>query len=280
MIKIKVHDLKKFENFLTIAGKFVQQGQLIVTKTKTCMFCKNQADFSNCRLLLDTNILTIDESEELEQIKICIKDISAIRSSVSIVQCVENKNEITLEVQECISNTGEYFGKTIQYKGKTKFKLISVDYQIIEQFVSKDLEVKLTHSWEFNIDPAKLDIIQNRTGSIVNTKEDVSIYICPIEETGEVNIELSARASSYTNSFALPIATSYTGGLPEGFNDVAINESSFRMMNILKVTEAERLNCFFDDEYNVFCITSQLGNTEEDPYFINSRMLMNIVKGK
>ena len=34
MIQIKVHDLKSFEQFLSIASKFVQQGQLVVRKEK------------------------------------------------------------------------------------------------------------------------------------------------------------------------------------------------------------------------------------------------------
>jgi hypothetical protein len=32
MVQIKVHDLKSFEQFLSIASKFVQQAQLVVRK--------------------------------------------------------------------------------------------------------------------------------------------------------------------------------------------------------------------------------------------------------
>ena len=34
------------------------------------------------------------------------------------------------------------FAKTIQYKGQAKFKLISVDFQVIEQYVSKELTLE------------------------------------------------------------------------------------------------------------------------------------------
>ena len=278
MLKIKIHDLKKFENFLTIAGKFVQQGQLIVSKEKTCFFAKNQQEFSNSRLLLYTNVLTTNETDEV--IKICLKDLSAFRSSISIVQTVENINELILDIEQTINADNTYFAKKIIYTGKTKFKLVCVDAQIIEQYISKDLEVKLNKTWEFNIDPLKLDIIQNRTGSIVNVKDDVSIYIGQNTDTHEVFVNLAAKTSSFVNSFSLPISDNYNGSLTTETNDVAITESSFRLMNILRVTDKKDINCFFDDEYNVFCITSKLGPTKEDKYFIISKVLMNIVKGK
>lgn len=278
MLKIKIHDLKKFENFLTIAGKFVQQGQLIVSKEKTCFFAKNQQEFSNSRLLLYTNVLTTDNTDNI--IKICLKDLSAFKSSISIVQTVENINELILNIEQTIAPDNTYFAKKISYTGKTKFKLVCVDAQIIEQYISKDLEVKLNRSWEFNIDPLKLDIIQNRTGSIVNVKDDVSIYIGQNIDTHEVFVNLAAKTSSFVNSFSLPISDNYTGSLTTESNDVAITESSFRLMNILRVTDKKDINCFFDDEYNVFCITSKLGPAKEDKYFIISKVLMNIVKGK
>ena len=278
MLKIKIHDLKKFENFLTIAGKFVQQGQLIVSKEKTCFFAKNQQEFSNSRLLLYTNVLTTDNTDNI--IKICLKDLSAFKSSISIVQTVENINELILNIEQTIAPDNTYFAKKISYTGKTKFKLVCVDAQIIEQYISKDLEVKLNRSWEFNIDPLKLDIIQNRTGSIVNVKDDVSIYIGQNTDTHEVFVNLAAKTSSFVNSFSLPISDNYTGSLTTESNDVAITESSFRLMNILRVTDKKDINCFFDDEYNVFCITSKLGPSKEDKYFIISKVLMNIVKGK
>lgn len=278
MLKIKVHDLKKFENFLTIAGKFVQQGQLIVSDRMTYFFAKNQQEFSNSRLLLYTDVLTTDSSDNT--IKICLKDISALRSSISIVQAVENINTLILDVQQNISTDNTYFAKKLIYSGKAKFKLVCVDAQIIQQYISKDLQVKLNKSWEFNIDPVKLDIIQNRTGNIVNVKDDVSIYIGQNTETNQVYVNLAAKTSSFVNSFSLPIADSYKGSLNTESNDVAIIESSFRLMNILRVTEKNNINCFFDDEYNVFCITSHIGPDDDNKYFIISKVLMNIVKGK
>ena len=82
-----------------------------------------------------------------------------------------------------------------------------------------------------------LDIIQNRTGSIVNVKDDVSIYIGQNTDTHEVFVNLAAKTSSFVNSFSLPISDNYNGSLTTETNDVAITESSFRLMNILRVTD-------------------------------------------
>ena len=277
MIKVKIHDLKIFENFLIIAGKFVQQGQLLITKNKSSMYCKNPKEFSTSRLLLDTNVITLDENENIDFIKICIRDITALRSSINIIQTVENINKTVLLLEEIKTVDGETFAKTIQYKGQAKFKLISVDFQVIEQYVSKELTVDLTTTWEFNIDPLRLDILQNKTGNIVNTQDDVSIYFYEDPTSKKVMIDLKSKSSPYMNNIALPISDTYIGHLPETMPEVAIHESSFRLLNILKVTDQNKLNCFFNDEYNLFFIESELNQLN---YYIKSRLLISIIKGK
>lgn len=285
MVKVKIHDLKSFENFLGIASKFVLQGQLVIRKEYSSLYCKNAKDFSSARLLLDTNTITIDESEKIDIIKVCIRDIAAFRSSVNIIQIVENKTDALLYLDEYLEDEDNLMAKFIQYKGKSKFKLISVDFQVIEQYISKELNVKdLAEHWQFNIDPNRLDIIQNRTGSIVNVKDDVSVYLYPEEEedeSGEISqrvmVDLNARNSTYINSIALPIAEKFKGTLNDELKEVAIHESSFRLLNILRVTDANDLYCFFNDDYNIFFIKSQL---KENDYWIKSRLLISVIKGK
>lgn len=277
MVKVKIHDLKSFENFLSIASKFIQQGQLIITKTMSSMYCKNQKEFSTARLLLDTNLITLDEKEELDNIKICIRDINAFKSSISIIQTVEGINNAILNLEEVNTVDGDTFAKSIQYTGQAKFKLISVDFQVIEQYVSKELTVALSKTLTFNINPSRLDILQNRTGNIVNVKDDVSVYFRCDSANKKIMVDLSAKQSSYMNNIALPIADSYIGSFPSNMPEVAIHESSFRLLNILRVTDENNLRCFFNDEYNLFFIESELN---QDKYYIKSRLLVSIIKGK
>lgn len=276
MVKVKIHDLKSFETFLSVACKFVPYGQLIITKEKSSLYCKNPKDYSSARLLLDTNLLTIIEDESIDMIKVCIRDISALRSSINIIQVVEQKTEVILELEE-IQEDNQWLTRSIQYNGKTKFKLISIDLQVIEQYISADLKtVDISEDWVFNIDPERLDIIQNRTGNIVNIQDDVSIYL--YGKDNQVIVDLNAKKTNYINRIALPIADEYTGSLPEDQSEVAIHESSFRILNILHVNKKEDLKCFFTNDFNLFFITSQL-NFEKN-YWIKSRLLIGIIKGK
>lgn len=277
MIKAEVKDLKLFENFLNIANKFVQQGQLVITKDKASLFCKNTQDFSTSRLLLDTNSICLSDSSSLDSISVCIRDINALKSSISIIQTVENINNCILQLEEVPCIEGGFTTKTIKYTGKAKFKLITVDFQVIEKYVSKELSMSLTKDWSFIINPYNLDILQNRTNSIVNTTDDVSIYIYPDHTTKYVMVDLGARHVNYMNSIALPISDSFDGGLSNGLTEVAVHESAFRLFNILKVTE--NLNCFFNNQYNIFFISSEI-NSESNKYWIKSRLLTQIIKGR
>lgn len=257
-------------------------GELVINKESSSLYCKNTKDFSTARLLLDTNALVLDENVEHEFIKICLRDINAFRSSINIITIVEQKNEAILNVAESIGDNNIVYAKYIEYKGKTKFKLISVDPQVIEQFISTDLKTELPENWSFNIDPSRLDIIQNRTGNIVNTQDDVSIYIypeyCEETETTRVIVDLNARKSTYINSIALPIAEESNGELPEDTKEIAIHESSFRLMNILRTNKSEDLYCFYSCKYNIFFIRSMVQN--EEGFWIKSRLMLGAIKGK
>lgn len=280
MIKVKINDLKSFEMFLGVAAKFVSQGQLVIKKEYSSLYCKNPKDFSTARLLLDTNCISLDEAEKIDEIKVCIRDIPAFRSSINIIQMVEQLLETNLYIEESVEEN-EIIAKSIQYKGKTKFKLICVDFQVIEQYISKELSISgLSEDWSFNIDPGRLDIIQNRTGNIVNVQEDVSVYLyseCDNDGCKRVMVDLNSRKASYINSVALPIAEDYSGKLPEELGEVAIHDTSFRILNILRTVESKNLHCFFNSQYNIFFINSKI---EHDNYWIKSRLLVSIIKGK
>lgn len=256
MVKVKIKNLKSFENFLTVAGKIVQQGELIIRKDFSSLYCKNTRDFSTARLLLDTNAIIIDEKESIDLIKICLKDITALRSSINIIQIVEQVNEAELQLEE-VMDEDEYYARLIKYDGKAKFKLITIDIKIIEPYVSKDITVELNPCWKFYINPVNLDIIQNRTGNIVNVQEDVSVYLTKNEQN-QVVIDLASKNANYINSISLPIADTCTGKLPDSMPCVAIHDSTLRLLNILKVTEENALECFFDDNYNIFYISSMI----------------------
>ena len=73
------------------------------------------------------------------------------------------------------------------------------------------------------------------------------------------------------------IADKFKGTLPEELKEVAIHESSFRLLNILRATETKDINCFFNQDYNIFFIKSQL---KQDDFWIKSRLLISIIKGK
>lgn len=280
MIKVKINNLKSFEMFLGVAAKFVSQGQLIIKKEYSSLYCKNPKDFSTARLLLDTNCITLDDSEKTKEIKVCIRDIPAFRSSINIIQIVEQINETYLYIEETIDED-EIVAKSIQYKGKTKFKLICVDFQVIEQYISKELSINgLSEDWSFDIDPGRLDIIQNRTGNIVNVQEDVSVYLyseCDNDGCKRVMVDLNSRKATYINSVALPISEDYSGNLPEELGEVAIHDTSFRILNILRTVESKNLHCFFNSQYNIFFISSKV---EDENSWIKSRLLVSIIKGK
>ena len=84
-------------------------------KKKSSLYCKNTKDFSTSRLLLDTNSLTLVDNSISDSIKICLRDITAFRSSINILQVVEQVNEAVLEV-DVVPENNEFFAKTIEYK--------------------------------------------------------------------------------------------------------------------------------------------------------------------
>lgn len=275
MVKAELKNIKLFVEFLSVANKFVQQGQLIISKTKTSLFCKNPQDFSTSKLMLDTNSLLLSDKTEIDEIKYCIKDLTALKSSLNIISQVENVNNCTLELEDVPSIDESIYAKTLRYKGTAKFKLISIDSTVIEKYITAELKTELSQDWKFTINPVNLDILQNRTSAICDTTNEVSVYIYPDHETNKVMVDLNTRQTDYMNSIALPIADSFAGNLAPNMQEVAIHESAFKLFNILKVKE--NLNCFFTTKYNIFFIESKI---ENEGYYIRARVMNQIIKGK
>lgn len=275
MVKAELKNIKLFVEFLSVASKFVQQGQLIIGKTRSSLFCKNPQDFSTSKLMLDTNSLILSDKVEYDEIKYCIKDLTALKSSLNIISQVENVNNCTLELEDVPSIDELIYAKTLRYKGTAKFKLISIDPTVIEKYITAELKTELSQDWKFTINPINLDILQNRTSAICDTTNEVSVYIYPDHETNKVMVDLNTRQTDYMNSIALPIADSFVGNLTPTMQEVAIHESAFKLFNILKVKE--NLNCFFTTKYNIFFIESQV---ENEGYYIKARVMNQIIKGK
>ena len=76
----------------------------------------------------------------------------------------------------------------------------------------------------------------------------------------------------------MPIADDYTGALPKDLPEVAIHESSFRLLNILRVIDKQNLKCFFNTQFNIFFVESKIKN--EENFYIKSRLILGIIKGK
>lgn len=278
MIKATIHDINLFDNFLGIINKFVQQCQFVLDTNEVNVYCKNPTSFSSARLLLKSDVITLNKNQKYESVKICIRDVIAFKSAISIVEQIEEVDSIEINL-DVVETNNEVFIKSIKYNSKNggKFNLITIDVDVIKDFISKDSTTVLKQDWKFKINPKNLDIAQNRTNNIVNI-EEVSVYIYPDYENNKAILELSSKKSSSINSIAIPISDSFEGSLKGfGYNEIAIHESSFRIFNILKASQKDELNCFFNCDNNVFFITSKIISNS---YYISSRLFVQMVKGK
>lgn len=280
MIRLTVKNVKEFENFLSIISKFTSQCELNIYQDKCEVYCKNLNEYSSARFDVITNLIFINNEQKYNCIKLCIRDINALRSSMNIISLVQpDKEQISLNIEEIITPEKEIYGRKISYNGKAKFNLITIDRQIIENYIGNIIKADIESDiiWSFNIDPKKLDIIQNRTNSIINM-DDVSVYIHDNDQK-EVICSLMAKQSSYNNSISIPIADSFTGTIDSIRNvlDLCISGSSFRLINILKVTNSDHLKGSYNKKYNFFRFDSDI---TKDNFYIKSRVLVNIVKGK
>ena len=288
MLTATIHDLAMFENFLNIINRFVQQCEFELHTNKVNVFCSNTRDYPSSRLLLDSDTISLDKNQNYDCVKIYIRDVMAFKSAISIIRDINEdldsiqillddvKNEMTFDDSEKI------LIKSIKYNSKKggKFNLITVDKSVIVNYVSKELSRTLEKNLIFNINPKMLDILQNRTGNIVDSDE-ISVYIYPNKDKNEHNIilDLTSKKSSSTNQIALPISDDYSGSL-EGFSygEIVIHDSAFRILNILKATDSNDLKCFFNIENNVLFVESEIKS--KIGYKIHSRLLAQMITGK
>lgn len=279
MVNVNVKNIKGLEYFLTVINKFAPQCLFNISKERTEIFCKNSVDFASSRFDAISDLLTIDEKCKYDKIMLCIRDINALKSALNLVDIVEpDKTSLTLNIEEIITPEQEVYGRKISYKGKAKFGLITVDRDVIESFVGQAIksDIDADMIWRFNIDPVMLDTVQNRTNTIVNTDTEVSIYLAPNKDGG-VDCSLLAKKSTYNNEVVIPIADKYEGSLDNVKVEICISDSSFRIANILKVTNSNNLICSFNDRYNFLKFDSFI---KEDNYYIKSTVITGIVKGK
>lgn len=288
MLIATIHDLAMFENFLNIINRFVQQCEFELHTNKVNVFCSNTRDYPSSRLLLDSDTISLDKNQNYDCVKIYIRDVMAFKSAISIIRDINEdldsiqillddvKNEMTFD------NSEKILIKSIKYNSKKggKFNLITVDKSVIVNYVSKELSRTLEKNLIFNINPKMLDILQNRTGNIVDSDE-ISVYIYPNKDKNEHNIilDLTSKKSSSTNQIALPISDDYSGSL-EGFSygEIVIHDSAFRILNILKATDSNDLKCFFNIENNVLFVESEIKS--KNGYKIHSRLLAQMITGK
>lgn len=280
MVKVNVKNIKGLEYFLTVINKFAPQCLFNISKERTEIYCKNSVEYVSSRFDAITDLLTIDEKCKYDNVMLCIRDINAFKSALNIVTLIESeKTGLTLDVEEIITPEQEVYGRKISYKGKAKFGLITVDRDVIDAYVSQAIKADINADmvWRFHIDPIKLNIIQNQTGTIVNTESEVSIYFEANKDTGGVDCSLVAKKSTYNNDITIPIADSYEGNLDNVNLDICISDSSFRIANILKVVSSNNLVCSYNNRYNFLKFDSFI---KEEDYYIKSTVITGIVKGK
>lgn len=280
MIEIKAKNIIGLMEFLTIVNKFAPQCLFNVGKEKTEIFCKNQAVFASSRFDTITDLLTLDEKCKYDNVMLCIRDINAFKDALNIVALVEEGiNSIVLDVEEFVTPEQEVYGRKINYKGKTKFSLITVDRDVIQSYISQAVKADIESDmvWSFYIDPYKLDIVQSRTNNIVDKESEVSIYFDINKETKEVECSLVAKKSTYNNAISIPIANEYEGSLDNVNLDICLSEPSFRIANILRVGGPKDLKCSFNNRYNFLKFDSAIN---EEDYYIKSTVITGIVKGK
>ena len=143
MLKARITDISLFANFLSVISKFVQQCQFILTTEKVSVYCRSPV-FSSARLLLDSNLLQLDEGQECDKVSICIRDVIAFRSAISIVQTVEDVKEIEIQLED-VKGNDETVIKSVRYKSENGggFRLITIDFDVIKNLVSKDTSMDL-----------------------------------------------------------------------------------------------------------------------------------------
>ena len=287
MRKAQIENLLFFDEFLKVVGRFVSQCQFVLSADELNVYCRNPDSYQTSRLLLKTNSMHLDDEDKDLTCEVCIKDVTALKSALSLVVQVEDKNEAVVMIDTVKEDAARETGLQISYKGDKgyKFKLKSGNYDIMKNFISKDSTTVLQHDWEFSIDPKMLSLAQNKVSSIVKF-EDINVSFYKDEESGNVLVSLENDANKSLNALEIPVACSSKGNFDSVFEDasakiaskkrICIHESSFRIFNILSVEDP--IDCFYNKKYKTFFIASS--KEDESGLFIKSRLFAQSVKAK
>ena len=284
-----IHDLDFFDEFLGIINKFVHQCQFVISKKNLNVYCRNPDSFQTSRLLLKTNVMTlnVDESTDIDNCNLCIKDIVALKTAFNMARQIEdiNKVEVELEARKSKENPHEMDASKLTFKGPNgySFTIIATAPEVIKNYISRDSKTELDQDWVFLIDPKKLSLAQNRASNIVKFDE-ANILLTKDKDSkeGRVLVKFSWKSES-VNTLSIPIASRSKGSLEKtkesgngGYDEVCIHESSFRIFNILSVESEDALRCFFNIKYNTFYLTSKVESNAG--YYIVSRLFAQMVK--
>ena len=287
MRKAQIKNLLFFDEFLKVVGRFVSQCQFVLTSDELNVYCRNPDSYQTSRLLLKTNSMCLADDEKDLVCEICIKDVIALKSALSLIVQIEDKNEASVSIDTVQEDSNKETGLQISYKGPKgyKFKLKSGNYDIMKNFISKDSTTVLQHDWEFALDPKMLSLAQNKVSNIVKF-EDVNVSFCKADGSDSVLVSLENDANKALNALEIPVASSSKGDFDNIFDDatskitskgkICIHESSFRIFNILSVEDD--ISCFYNKKYKTFFIASSKEN--DTGLFIKSRLFAQSVKAK
>jgi hypothetical protein len=166
--------------------------------------------------------------------------------------------------------------KIVYSNSEGSFELNTVDPNTVESAKTTDVKTKFTPDCVFEINARNLDILQNKTNAVIGDTE-----VRPhIEYSEDKKIMMSLRIKKddknfrNTNRISLPLTDKYEGALkyPNGMDSIVIDDSSFRIMNILKATDG--IKCSILNKYNALMVESSI---HSDEMFITSLVLIQFV---
>lgn len=218
-------------------------------------------------MAFETDLIRMSNPED--ECDLCVRNVIALKSALETVKKLDKDiSSIELELEET-GYCGEIGAISYGNEDNVGFRLVTIDKEVISNNLDRDIRTELNRDWCFKIDPEKLDIAQNKTGSIVNMNE-TGCYLKK-GSSGAAMVVLTSRKSKNSNSVSIPISETSTGNL---HGEIAIHESAFRLMNVIR---AKELVAAFDATNNALVVKCAL---EKDGFYVKSRMLSGLVNGK
>lgn len=268
-MKAKILDISKFIDFLGYVNKFVQSAELELTDNGVKAYCRNPL-LPTIRMMFESNVIKMSDVGMTNAL--CVRNVIAFRSALeTLLKLNKDLHEIEIDLEES-GYAGEISAICFGDEESGGFRLATIDREVIKNNVDNPLKTELSKDWKFNILPERLDIAQNKTNTIVNMNE-AGCYLKQGKDKA-VLVVLTSRKSKNANNVSIPIADSSVGNL---INEICIHDSAFRLMNVLRVQEPEKLSAFFDYQHKVFVVDSEL---VDGSLFVKSRMVSGLVAGK